>query len=319
MGAAPAAPDKDLIKTFAKLLATDPRPPANFFQTLEKGIPHFGGEAKKDRERAALFLLDAGLVKETAPYLPDLAEARKNNDYSALNLIARHRVMLSNTDKTAAGKDALPLAWELSTMFLTDTKAPAEARAEALSRALILIPELDDDTGSQWLEKTFKNSEGDGLELLASLGTLTAQSRENRSETIRLEQLKLQAAAVNAILSSEKVDPAAWAEIFTLFACQWNHEAEVTRRRDQSTSRRTQAQYDPFGNRFFGRPETQYRGNDARPIGAGEILECKPDGRWLDDHRSLYPQRNPARLRTSAPESEGREQGPAARENPSNR
>ncbi|MES2659348.1 MAG: hypothetical protein V4689_12080 [Verrucomicrobiota bacterium] len=279
--AAPVPPPKKQIQVLAKLLAKSPRPPEEFFKALADGIRNFGGQVAEDRQRAAEFLLEAGFVKDAGPYLPDLTESREKKNYAALNLIARQRVALSQEDKQAAGKDALPLAWELSTSFLTDTKAPPEARAEALFRALTLIPDLGDDTGKLWLEKTFKDSQGEGLELLASLGTLTAQSRENPIESIRLEQLKLQAAAVKALLSTKEVDPAAWSGIFTLFARQWTYEAGVTQERDQSTSRRTQAQYDPWGNMFFSRPDTGYQGNGTRPIAAGEILECKPDDAWL--------------------------------------
>lgn len=281
MGVSTAPPDKELIKMLAGMLSTNPRPPGEFLEKLEEGITNFGGTDADDRERAAEFLLDVKMVKDAEAFLPDLEESREKKDYEALNLIARHRVMLMNADKKAAGKDALPLAWELSTSFLTDTKASPEARAEALSRSLLLIPELGDDTGREWLEKTFSDSQGEGLELLASLGTLIAQSRDNPDEKIRLEQLKLQSAAVNAILSTENIDAAVWSEIFTLFARQWNHEARITQQRDQSTSRRTQAQYDPWGNVFYNRSETQYYGQGARPITTGEMLECMPEENWL--------------------------------------
>lgn len=279
--ASPVPPQKKQIQGLAKLLPKDPRPPKEFFETIAKGIQHFGGEDAAARQRAAEFLLEAGFVKDAGAFLPDLATAKEKKDYTALNLIARHRAELFQLDKKEAGKEALPLAWELSTSFLTDSKAPPQAKAEALFRALSLIPELGDDTGKQWLETTFKNPQGEGLELLASLGTLTAQSRENPDESLRLEQLKLQHAAVGTMLSSGNVDPAAWAGIFTLYAKQWAHEAEVTRQKDQSNSRRMVPQYDEWGNLFFSRPNTGYQGPGVRPIGSGELLECKPDGKWL--------------------------------------
>ena len=281
MGAAPAPPQTQQIKALAKLLTRDPRPPKEFFEALETGIRHFGGQDAADRRRAAEFLMETGFVKDAGVYLPDLATAREKKDYAALNLIARHRVALLQRDKQAAGKEALPLAWELSTSFLTDTAAPPPARAEALYRALMLIPELGGDTGRVWLEKTFRNPQGEGLELLASLGTLTAQSRENPSEELRLEQLKLQNAAVKTLLSTTDVDPAAWSGIFTLFARQWNHEAGVTQQKDQSNSRRMIPQYDEWGNMFYTRGSTGYQGGGVRPIGAGALLECQPDEKWL--------------------------------------
>ena len=181
-----------------------------------------------------------------------------------------------------AGKEALPLAWELSTSFLTDAKAPPQAKAEALFRALSLIPELGDDTGKQWLEKTFKNPQGEGVELLASLGTLTAQTRENPDESLRLEQLKLQHAAVTTMLSTKEVDPAAWAGIFTIYAEQWAYEAGVTRQKDQSNSRRMVPQYDEWGNLFFSRPNTGYQGPGAKTVlpsrgGAKVSMRLVPD------------------------------------------
>jgi len=279
--ASPRPPDDKAIQSLARLFPKQTKPPAAFFETLSKGIPHFGGNDDADRQRAAKFLLETGFIREAAAFLPDLDTAREKKNYNALNLIARHRTEFALSDPTAAGKDALPLAWEISTSFLTDEKAPMPARAEALSRALAIIPKLGDDTGRKWLEATFKNPEGAGLELLAALGTLTAQSRENPNESIRKEHLKLQHAAVTTLLATDGFEPAAWSGIFTLFARQWAHEAEVTRQKDQSKSGRMVQQFDEWGNLFFSRPNTGYQGSGTRPIGAGELLEFRPDDRWL--------------------------------------
>lgn len=281
MSASPPKLQKEQIQALAKLLPRDPKPPEAFFEGLDHGVQNFGGKDPADRTRAAEFLLEAGFVKEAQPFLPDLATAREKKDYAALNLIARHRAELSRRDPAAAGKDALPLAWELSTSFLSDPKAPAPAKAEAMFRALSLIPELGDKTGKEWLEKTFNDPQGEGLDILASLGTLTAQSRENNNSSLRLEQLELQHAAVKTLLSVDGVDPTAWADILTLYARQWLHESEITIARDQSNSRRMIRQYDDWGNLFYSRPDTNYHGSGIPPIGTGELLECRPDGTWL--------------------------------------
>jgi len=278
--ASPVPPQKKQLATLAKFLPATPRPPQEFFDALAAGIRHFGGEDAADRRRAAELLLEAGLVREAGPFLPDPGEAKSANDHAAMNLIARHRADLFATDRKLAGTAALPLAWELSTSFLTDAKAPAEARAEALFRALSLIPQLADGTGREWLKTTFSDPKGEGLELLASLGTLTAQTRENPDEKLRLEQLRLQHAAVQALISQDDADASAWAGIFTLFARQWAYEAGVTREKDQSDSRMVR-QFDEWGNMFFGRPQTGFQGQGARPISSGELLECQPDEAWL--------------------------------------
>lgn len=283
LAAAPTAPDPKLIVVLGKLLPKEPRPPQEFFDALTQGVRHFGGQDPADRRRAALLLLEAGHITEAGAFLPDLKEVREKKDYEGINLIARYRAELALHDKKAAGKDSLPLAWELSTSFLTDPQAPVPARGEALFRALSLIPELEGDAGRQWLEKTFQNPDGGGLELLASLGTLTAQSRENPDEKVRLEQLKLQHAAAQALTTRDGkgAGPSPWAGIFTLYARQWTYEAGVTRQKDQSNSRRMIPQYDEWGNMFYSRPQTGFQGPGTRPIGAGELLECRPDGGWL--------------------------------------
>ena len=281
MSASPQKPQKKQIQALAKLLPKEPRPPEEFFDGLSEGIENFGGEDSADRARAAEFLLEAGLVKEAGTFLPDLDTAREKKAYADLNLIARHRAELSQLDPLAAGKDALPLAWELSTSFLSDPKAPAPAKAEAMFRALSLIPELGDETGKEWLEKTFNDPQGEGLDILASLGTLTALSRENPDASLRLDQLKLQHAAVKTLLSVDGADPVAWADIFTLYARQWIHESEVSIARDQSNSRRMIRQYDDWGNLFYSRPSTNYQGPGIQPISTGDLLECRPEGTWL--------------------------------------
>ncbi len=279
--ASPNAPGKEQMEILAKMLPGSPRPPQEFFAALEKGVRHFGGTAAEDRRRAAALLIETGFVREAGAFLPDLAEAREKKDYAALNLIARHHAELSQRHPKEAGPEAVRQAWEVSTSFLTDPDVPAEARGEALFRALSLIPELGDGKGREWLEKTFENPEGAGLELLASLGTLTARSRENPEPKVRLEQLRLQHAAVQALLGQREFDTAGWSGIFTLFARQWVHEAEVTRQKDQSNTRRMTPRYDEWGNMFFSRPDVVHSGDGVRPITSGELLECQPDEPWL--------------------------------------
>jgi len=281
VSSAPKAPDADMLKLLAKLLPANPHPQAEFFEKLKTGVRHLGGNDPVERLRAAEILLEVGFIKEAEVFLPDLAEAKSKPDYKALNLIARHRATLAQSDATAAGKEALPLAWEISISFLNDTKAPAPARSEALFRALSLIPSLGDGRGKEWLEKTFATPEGGGLELLGTLGTLTTLSRENPNESIRLEQLKTQSAAVKSILSIDGVDPEAWSGIFTLFARQWNHEANITREKDQKNSRRNVPQFDPFGNMFYTSQQPEFQGQGNRPISTGDILDCRPDETWL--------------------------------------
>lgn len=281
--AAPQPPQGEILKQLTGLLSRETPPPAAFFEKLEEGVRHFGGEDLEARSRAAELLLETGFAAEAGPFLPDLAKARTEREYAALNLIARHRAALAEADPEAAGDDAIPLAWELSTSFLTDEDAPAPARAEALFRALSLIPELDDERGREWLRDTFADPEGAGLELLTTLGRLTAQNRENPEASVRHEYLRLQHAAVEAVLASG-AESADWADIFTLYARQWTHEAAFTQERDQSESRRMTPQFDPFGNVFYTQrsaPTSTPPQGGKGPVSSADMLDCRPDEPWL--------------------------------------
>lgn len=278
----PQSPSPDVMKLLVNLLPGDPYPPASFFAALDAGVRHFGGTDPANRSRAAEVLLDAGWTKEAEKFLPDLDEARGKSDYKALNLIARHRATLAQGDASPTGKESLRLAWEISTSFLNDTKAPPPARSEALFRALSLIPQLGDTKGKEWLERTFSDPKGEGVELLGTLGTLTTLNRENPDASVRLEQLRTQHAAVRSVLSIPSADREAWAEIFTLFARQWNHEAGVTREKDQTNSRRNIPQFDPFGNVFYVQNQPVMQGEGTRPVSTADLLDCRPDEEWLE-------------------------------------
>ncbi len=278
---APKAPDTKTITALAGVIPSSPRPEPDFFKSIKTGISYFGGEDPADRLRAAQLFIEAGLLKDATPFLPSLEAAREKPDYNALNLIARHRAELWQRDRKAAGDDALQVAWEISTSFLNDQKAPAPARAEALFRALSLIPELGEKTGEDWLAKTFGGDSTEGLEILGTLGALTAQSRENPDANLRLSQLKLQHDAVQALLATPGTDLDSWRSIFTLYARQWAHEAEVTQTRDKSSARRMTPQYDSFGNVFYSQASVSYQGNDTRPIPAASLIDCRPTTIWL--------------------------------------
>lgn len=275
-------PSQDAMPLLVKLLPGSPHPPPAFFEALDSGVRHFGGSDPANRLRAAEVLLDAGWTKEAEKFLPELEDAKGKRDYKALNLIARHRATIAKEDPGSAGKESLRTAWEISTSFLNDTAAPAPARSQALFRALSLIPELGDARGKDWLAKTFADPKGEGVELLGTLGTLTSLNRENPNASVRLEQLRIQHAAVKSVLSMESADSKAWSEIFTLFARQWNHEAEVTREKDQTNSRRNIPQYDPFGNVYYVQNQAVFQGEGIRPIPTSDLLDCRPDARWLE-------------------------------------
>jgi len=279
--AAKKAPNTQLLTQLAGLIKGEKKPPREFFATLAKGTRYFGSQNEEAKARSARLLIEAGHLEEVSPFLPDPETARTSKNHSSLNLLARYHAESHTADR---GKEHLQKAWDLSLGIIREKEAPLNERAEALYRALALVPDLEDGTGRQWLTKTFAEASAEGFEILATVGTLAAQLREHRSPDFRLEQLKLQSAAVAALTDNNDIDLAPWQEILTLYVLNWNTEAERSYRLDSSNSMRPQAQVDPFGNIFYSRYRQPVQPTNSRvtpAISSGELLRTRPDEKWL--------------------------------------
>jgi len=281
----PKEPNKSTLAKLSQLLANSDTPPQEFFNAL-KSSRYFGAKDAKTSMRTAIYLMDAGHLDEAKPYLPNREQAQKDSDYKALNLIARWHAQAHREDE---GSEHLPLAWDISLGLVGDKKAPFDARAEALYRALGLVPDLEGETGKNWLHKTFAGTEGEGFEILTTIGTLAAQVHQHPSPNYRLEQIKLQSAAAKALLSTPGVDPKPWQEILTLYARNWLYEANHSSKYDASTSMRPNMSMDPFGNAYYMRSRAAQSmvgrtvgGRKVVPaIDTGDLLNEGPDARWL--------------------------------------
>ena len=279
--AAKKAPNAQVLAQLANLIKGDKKPPADFFATLEKGTRYFGSQSEETKIRTARLLIEAGHLTKALPFLPDFKVAVDQKNHSALNLLGRYHAESHSADR---GKEHLQKSWEISLGIIREKEAALNERAEALYRALALVPDLEDGTGTDWLTKTFANASAEGFEILATVGTLAAQVREHRSPTFRLDQLKLQSAAVAALMGNDKIDLTPWQEILTLYVRNWNAEAERSYRLDNSNSMRPQAQVDPFGNLFYSRyrPPVQQTNSRVTPaIPSGDLLDTRPNKKWL--------------------------------------
>ena len=276
--AAPTALEIVDIGRLAKLIPSNPTP--TFFARLAQGNRYFGKTDLAQRLATTALLLDSKHVEESSDFLPDLEEARTEKSYQALNLLSRYHAESHQMD---LGKKHLPKAWELSIEVLSNPEASANDRAEALYRAVSLVSDLEEGSGQDWLKKTFSDPEGEGFEILAAAGTLGSQSRGVRSANFRLQQNRLQSNAAEAVLANEDIDLTQWKSLFTIYALNWIFEADLSARLDRSTSMRPQAQYDPWGNRFYSqRSQTTVSSREkASPIPIGDLLDIVPSAKWI--------------------------------------
>lgn len=276
--ASPEPPLPEQIGLLAKLLPSNPAP--EFFALLEKGTRYLGTSSLASRAATSALLLEARHIKESEVFLPELAEARKEKSHLALNILSRFH---AEAFRSNLGKKHLPLAWELSLEVVSDETAETKKRGEALYRALSLVGELEHGSGEEWLKKTFSDPAGEGFDILAAVGTMGAEARVVRSSNFRLQQIKLQSSAAEALLATEGIDLAEWKDIFTIYALNWLNEAQLSERLDRSTSMRPQMQFDNYGNVFYSqRAQTQNNNQkEPNPIPIGDLLDILPSAKWI--------------------------------------
>ena len=281
---APKELEKGALLKLSNLLKQSDAPTNQFFTDLEKNSTYFGRADDETSLRTALFLMDGGYLAEAKPYLPKRDAAEKSADYTALNLLARWYADAHHADEEG---DNLPVAWEVSLHLVSANDAPFAERGEALYRALGLIPDLEDEAGKEWLDKTFGDPRGEGFTILSAVGSLTAQVRQHRSASYRLEQIKLQRSAAEALLNTPDIDPDPWREILTFYVRNWLHEANHSQKYDRATSMRPQRSFDSFGNLYYT-PSSRSMGarttmsQKVMPaIDTGDLLRERPNDQWM--------------------------------------
>ena len=252
------APDNSVLPQLASLIKGERKPPRDFFVILAKGTRYFGLSDEETRARTARLLIEAGHLDETITFLPSLKVAKEKKNHAALNLLGRYYAESYSADRDG---EHLENAWQISLGIISQKKAPLNERAEALYRALALVPDLEDGTGSDWLTETFSNASNEGFEILATVGTMTSQVREHRSPDFRLEQLKLQTSAVAALTSNEEIDLKPWQEILTLYVRNWNPSAPTNSTPQTRCARRPKS----MPMEIFSTPATSHRFSKAVP------------------------------------------------------
>jgi chemotaxis protein histidine kinase CheA len=292
-GLATACPhkiDKDLVRMLAPVLRR-----ANQSGTvLTEIVARFKLEADKPEKEAVLNrrrcaqLLDAtGLILELKPFLPTLDEAITAKDAEGINLLARYQLALHQKDRKPI---LLEEAWKILQASLALTEAEKQDQEETLKLAVDLAPKLKKEVGEAWLEQSFTEQTQRGITILAKIGSLASTSLESQPQApdSRLQTLKLQKTAAEALLRASPERAKEWHETLALLAQAWQREAEFSRAAAASTSIVPRMQRDSWGNFYYmnsdGEMEMgyrqQYQGN-AQPISVADILEVAPSDAWL--------------------------------------
>lgn len=127
-------------------------------EALRGETRYFGAGDEDSRRRTIDFLAGAGLVAEAATFLPSLEEARTAGDAGLLVVHARSKLDLAEQQGEGPRGDALRLeAFDLLAEATLFERADADARREALERAISLVDSTPKARTEPWLEEVFAN------------------------------------------------------------------------------------------------------------------------------------------------------------------
>ena len=241
-------------------------------------------QQRLDRREAALLLATIGQEVELGAFLPSAADAEKQNDREALNLLARHALAMFQTEKR---KVHLETAWKVTQAALAKGDVGEAEKAEALRRAVELAPKVSVDLGPAWLAESFTSRPERGMEIIATIGGQVAKGFQDKAQdaTYRASGLQLQKTAVDALLKVAPQLAEQWRPTLGLLASGWIVEASWSYTNSQSDSFGPMLQRDEFGNMFW----TNMRrggGGQVAPIEPVDLIAALPGPTWaalLDD------------------------------------
>ena len=252
-----------------------------------------GPESKLTRRQAARLLFDAGRPQEAGAFLPELEVATAEDDHEALNLLSRYQLAVYEDERKP---EQLEKAWEITQAILAADEIDKDEKEEALKRSVALAPKVRDELGEKWLEESYTRSPERGMEVIAAIGTTSAQGLATRQpNTTRLQSLQLQSIAVEALLESSPKLAEQWKASVSLLANNWLREANHSYQYDESTRLGPQLARDRYGNYYYNDEEVSYNRSriSGQPIAirTGELLKIRPSRKWLGFvHDGLQPQ-----------------------------
>ena len=248
--------------------------------TLRSGTKRLGGDDPELKRAAARLLISVNKAAEAGEFLPTPQQAIEDQNLEGMSLLAQYFVALHDKEQK---KESLEKAWEMTQAELSAKELKPEQKEEALERALNLTPKIREELGHAWLSENFTNNPERGMEVLGTVGAITARSHNQTDPKVRLKKLELQATAVESLLKSAPDRADDWADTLHLLALNWLGEAEYTRKRDQSNSSEPNLRFDRYGNMYY---DDRYRnssqsGQNKQPIATGDILENAPSEAWM--------------------------------------
>lgn len=290
------------------------------------------GDKLLPKQKAALLLSSASQDQFTVDFLPSQQVAIQAKNRQVLNLWALHYLALYEKElKESLREDAwkatlaaldIPVVPVESKPNLQDEDTPAVSeeakkqlakqktvrkaderqRSSALARAVSLAPQLRDELGKTWLSESFTTHPERGQEILAKIGTSTAQllSQSPQDSANRTRNLELQHAAVSQLFATKLQSNSKWLDsnwqgILNLLAANWLQESLITQELSEDIQYGPNMRRDRYGNIYYGSSDDDdspsMQMGMVSPIKVNKILETAPSGEWFEQiDASIRPQ-----------------------------
>ena len=258
----------------------------DFLSRLRAALKLPEGEAPLSERQAAKLLIAADCLIEAGDFLPTPEKAEAGNDREALNLLARHYLAVHARDKKTV---YLERAWQVTQAALAAGKIEPAQKDEAMRRAVELTPKIRDALGRAWLEESFTRRPERGMEIIAAIGSASAQGLQTRAFDVdfRLKSLALQKLAVEALLAKAPQLAKKWSSSLALLAEAWLREAEFSYHYDNSTSLGPRMYYDPYGNSYYSNydpfsPDMMNRQRGMpMAVKVADLVKERPGDAWI--------------------------------------
>jgi hypothetical protein len=252
---------------------------------LKAEVARSKGKAALTQRQAAHILADAGAAPAAGDFLPSLTQAIADKDNEALNLLTRHFLARHAADKKA---DLLEKAWQANQAALATAKAARQEVEDSIKLAVELAPKVKAALGQTWLDQSFTSQPERGMDILATLGSVSSKglTTHPRDADLRGKVLKLQLTAVDALVKVAAARAKEWRATLSLLAGGWLREAEFSQQNDNSALE-ARLRRDRFGNPFFLPDEfyppggSQNNPQQPLPVLIRDVLEARPSKSWV--------------------------------------
>jgi hypothetical protein len=287
VAAAPKGVDKDALHSLGAIL----RQSIAGGTVVEAVVARFKAEIAKPSgavltgRQAARLLIEGGQAADAGDFLPRLDKAKSDRDVESLNLLAKYFVGRHARENKLSD---LEKAWDATQAALAvkHRKEHETDQEEALREAVELAPKLRTELGQAWLEQSFTDKPQRGMDILATIGALSARglTSQPHNPDQRFKTLELLKTAVEALLKAAPNRARDWRDTLTLLGGAWLREGEFSYQFGEGSGA-ARMRRDPWGNIYFIRDGMmqyqQMNPNQPKPITVVDVLKARPGPDWL--------------------------------------